>query len=116
MLTSIATKRAVGYLRVSSVGQTGERHSSLETQEARFNDYCERLGLHPVATFVDIVSGRRDDRQEYQRMLEYVEEGGADVIVVQFLDRFGRNPREILQRITGSFKTMECQWLPPMKT
>ncbi len=28
MLTSIATKRAVGYLRVSSVGQTGERHSS----------------------------------------------------------------------------------------
>ncbi len=98
MLTSIATKRAVGYLRVSSVGQTGERHSSLETQEARFNDYCERLGLLPVATFVDIVSGRRDDRKEYHRMLEYVEEGGADVIVVQFLDRFGRNPREILQR------------------
>ena len=31
-------------------------------------------------------------------MLEFVEEGGADVIVVQFLDRFGRNPREILQR------------------
>ncbi len=27
-----------------------------------------------------------------------MEEGGADVIVVQFLDRFGRNPREILQR------------------
>ena len=24
--------------------------------------------------------------------------GGADIIVVQFLDRFGRNPREILQR------------------
>ncbi len=70
MLTSLATKRAVGYLRVSSVGQTGERHSSLETQESRFNDYCERLGLLPVATFVDIVSGRRDDRKEYQRMLE----------------------------------------------
>ena len=98
MATSLATKRAVGYLRVSSVGQTGERHSSLETQESRFNDYCERLGLLPVATFVDISSGRRDDRKEYHRMLGYVEEGGADVIVVQFLDRFGRNPREILQR------------------
>ena len=55
MSTTLATKRAVGYLRVSSIGQTGERHSSLETQEARFNDYCERLGLLPVATFVDIV-------------------------------------------------------------
>ena len=49
MSTTLATKRAVGYLRVSSVGQTGERHSSLETQEARFNDYCERLGLLAVS-------------------------------------------------------------------
>jgi len=31
-------------------------------------------------------------------MLEYVAQGDADVIVVQFLDRFGRNPREILRR------------------
>ena len=31
-------------------------------------------------------------------MVQYVLEGGADVIIVQFLDRFGRNPREILQR------------------
>ncbi len=74
MLTSIATKRAVGHLRVSSVGQTGERHSSLETQEARFGDYCERLGLLPVATPVDIVFGRRDDRKDYRRMLEHIQE------------------------------------------
>jgi len=31
-------------------------------------------------------------------MVEYVLQGGADVIVVQFLNRFGRNPKEILQR------------------
>ncbi len=40
----------------------------------------------------------RDDRKEYRRLVDYVIKGGADVIVVQFLDRFGRNPREILQR------------------
>jgi site-specific DNA recombinase len=51
-----------------------------------------------MATFIDIVSGRRDDRKEYRGMLDYVLKGGADVIIVQFLDRFGRNPREILQR------------------
>ena len=98
MTTSIKTKRAVGYLRVSSPGQTGERHSSLETQEARFQEYCQRNDSTPVATFTDVVSGRRDDRAEYRRMLEYVMDGGADTVVVQFLDRFGRNPREILQR------------------
>jgi len=95
--TGILTQRAFGYLRVSSNKQTGERHSSLETQEAHFNEYCERHGFTPVATFTDIVTGRRDDRKEYRRMLEYASQGDADVIIVQFLDRFGRNPREILR-------------------
>jgi len=31
--TALATKRAVGYLRGSTPGQTGDQHSSLETQE-----------------------------------------------------------------------------------
>ena len=31
-------------------------------------------------------------------MVDFVTRGGAEVIVVQFLDRFGRNPREILRR------------------
>ncbi len=96
--TTLATKRAVGYLRVSSTGQVGERHSSLDTQKFRFEDYCHRCGLSPVASFVDVLSGKRDDRKEYRRMVEFVMAGGADVILVQFLDRFGRNPREILQR------------------
>jgi len=45
-----------------------------------------------------MVTGKRDDRKEYNHMLDYVRGGGADVIIVQFLDRFGRNPREILRR------------------
>jgi len=97
-ITTISTKRAVGYLRVSTPGQAGEQHSSLETQEAHVQNYCDRSDLTPVSTFVDVVSGRRDDRQEYRSMVEFVLQGGADVVVVQFLDRFGRNPREILQR------------------
>ena len=98
MTITIATKRAVGYLRVSSPGQTGERHSSLETQEARFRDYCQSQDLIPICTFIDVVTGRRDDRKQYLKMLEFVLQGGAEVIVVQFLDRFGRNPKEILRR------------------
>ena len=98
MNTTLKTKRAVGYLRVSTPGQTGNNHSSLETQESRYKEYCQRNELLPVCQFVDVVSGRRDDRKEYRRMVEYVLQGNADVIVVQYLDRFGRNPREILQR------------------
>lgn len=98
MITATAQKRAVGYLRVSDIKQAGEHHSSLETQETRFREYCQRYSLTPIATFTDVGTGRRDDRKEYRRMVDHAKLGGADVIVVQFLDRFGRNPKEILQR------------------
>ena len=93
MNTTFTTRRAVGYLRVSTPGQAGNEHNSLETQEGRYKEYCQRNDLLPVCHFVDVVSGRRDDRKEYQRMVDYAIEGNADVIVVQFLDRFVRNPR-----------------------
>jgi len=91
--------RAVGYYRVSSTNQVGERHVSLDTQEIRFVEYCESRGYQKATSFTDVASGRREDRPNYQRLLEFVRKGGADVIVVQFLDRFGRNPREILRRV-----------------
>lgn len=47
MSTTVSTKHAVGYLRVSSPGQTGERHSSLDTQKARFAEHCQRFDLLP---------------------------------------------------------------------
>ena len=72
MTTTLKAKRAVGYFRVSDPKQTGERHSSLDTQEARYQNYCKQHNLTPVATFTDVVSGRRDDRKEYRRMLEFV--------------------------------------------
>ncbi len=96
--TAIGTQRAVGYFRVSGPKQAGERHFSLPTQEARFREYCQTKDLTPVATYTDTLTGRRDDRQGYRQMVDFLLQGGADVVVVQFLDRFGRNPREILRR------------------
>jgi site-specific DNA recombinase len=97
--TASAVRRAVGYARVSTDQQAGERHVSLATQQAHIAEYCARRGYALMASFVDVASGRKDDRAHYQKMLTLVRGGGADVIVVQYLDRFGRNPREILLRI-----------------
>ena len=99
MVIASKTKRGVGYIRVSDPKQTGERHSSLETQEASYINYCKQYDISPIAAFTDVVSGRRDDRKEYHRMVDFVLQGGADVVIVKFLDRFGRNHREILRRI-----------------
>ena len=72
MPTVTDTATAVGYFRVSSPGQAGERHVSLEVQAANFNDYCRTHHLDSVTTFTDVASGRKDDRKEYRKMVEYV--------------------------------------------
>ena len=99
MTTAVRTTTAVGYFRVSSPGQAGERHVSLEAQATQFNDYCRAHNLEPVKTFTDIASGRKDNRQEYRHMLDYVTREGIGNVVVLFLDRFGRNPQELLPRV-----------------
>jgi site-specific DNA recombinase len=99
MVIALKTKEGVGYFRVSDPKQTGERHSSLETQETSYLNFCKNHNITPINTFTDIASGRRDDRKEYRRMVDYVLQGGANTVIVKFLDRLGRNPREILRRI-----------------
>jgi|GEM_PF-673904 len=98
MTIAIGSTTAVGYLRVSTPGQVGERHVSLDVQQAAFQQYCQTHLLHPIATFTDVASGRKDDRAQYQAMLRYIVEHDVGSVVVLFLDRFGRNPREILRR------------------
>ena len=46
MAMDVSTKRAVGYFRVSTAEQAGERHSSLEIQKARFQEITA-LGFRP---------------------------------------------------------------------
>lgn len=99
MTLKTTSLRAVGYARVSTHQQTGDHHASLETQEAHILAHVTNSDYRHVQTFVDVLSGRRDDRPEYMRMVEFVKAGGADVIIVQYLDRFGRNSQEILTRI-----------------
>ena len=99
MVTSITQKHFVGYIRVSSERQAREDRSSLGTQEARIRATVSNRDGILVKLFCDVESGRRDDRPEYQKMLKYVLEEDVDIVLVQYLDRFGRNPKEILSRI-----------------
>jgi DNA invertase Pin-like site-specific DNA recombinase len=43
-----------------------------------------------IADYCDVMTGRRHDRREYQRMLRHVPAREVDVVVVQFLNRLRR--------------------------
>ncbi|MGE0227809.1 MAG: recombinase family protein [Dehalococcoidia bacterium] len=90
--------RAAAYFRVSSEAQSRDDRNSFEVQRAAFARACAERGYDPVADYTDVMSGRRADRPEYQRMLAAARSRAFDVILVTWLDRFGRDDREITLR------------------
>lgn len=71
----------VGYARVSTTDQ------SIEAQLERLSD-CEKV-------FAEKLSGKRDDRPELARALEFVREG--DILVATRLDRLARSMAHLCQ-------------------
>lgn len=76
----------VGYARVSSISQNLDRQIEILKE----ND-CEKI-------FTEKKSGKNiKDREVFQEVLDFVRE--ADTLVVESLDRLGRNYDEIIQTI-----------------
>jgi len=75
----------IGYIRVSRDKQT----TALQ-EDAIQKVECKRV-------FIDTMSGVRDDRPEFQRMLDMARHG--DVIVVWRLDRLGRSLRHLIETV-----------------
>jgi len=97
MLTSTTT--ALIYTRVSTDEQAAEGYS-LDAQLSEARRYAARQQWIIGAEFQDVLSGKRDDRPQYQALLAEVRrlraEGRPAAVVVAALDRFGRS---ILERI-----------------
>lgn len=75
-----------GYIRVSSKGQEIERQLVAIKEQG----ITEERDI-----FIDKVSGKDFDREEYQRMKHHLRNG--DVLFIHSLDRLGRNKDMILQ-------------------
>ena len=88
-----APERAVVYARYSSHRQ-GEQ--SIEGQLAAAKTYADARGYTIVHEYVDrAMTGRNDNRDEFQQMLSDCSKKQFTVIIVWKVDRFGRNREEI---------------------
>jgi site-specific DNA recombinase len=89
--------RAVIYSRVSHTDQV-ENGSSLDTQHNQILSFCEYKNMEIVEHFTDAgISGRKyENRPNFVRMMQRVERGGINAVVVYSLSRFGRNIRDTL--------------------
>ena len=85
---------AVAYCRVSTTKQA-EKGVSLDTQIAAIRAYADTHGYELTETYVDVLSGTKDARPQYQRMLAALPEGGT--ILCWRLDRMGRRKSELFR-------------------
>lgn len=85
-------KKAVIYARYSSDKQTEQ---SIEGQLHVCNEYAKRLNITIIDNYIDrAISGKTDNRADFQKMLKDSSKKNWDYVIVYKLDRFSRNKYE----------------------
>lgn len=91
--------RAIGYIRVSIKEQAEEGHS-LYAQQLAIEQFCQARGWELVEIKADPgISGTKDDRQALKDLLQAVERGDCDVVIVHAIDRFYRDLQGLLRAL-----------------
>ncbi len=86
-------EKAVAYYRYSSHSQTEQ---SIEGQRTKAREYAAAKGYNLIHEYADrAMTGRNDDKEEFQKMLADATKHKFQVIIVWKIDRFGRNREEI---------------------
>ena len=94
-----ARKRVAAYARVSM-----EKDAMLHSLAAQVSYYSERIQRNPkweyAGVFADYgLTGTKETRPEFQRMLKECREGKIDLILVKSISRFARNTLTLLNTV-----------------
>lgn len=91
MLQIKSKKRVCAYARVSTSSEL--QGESLENQITYYEKYIKNnLEYEFVGIFADRgITGTRDNRPEFQRMMEKAKNGEVDLIITKSISRFARN-------------------------
>ena len=92
-------KRVAAYARVSM-----EKDAMLHSLAAQVSYYSERIQRNPeweyAGVFADFgLTGTKETRPEFQRMLQECREGKIDLILVKSISRFARNTLTLLNTV-----------------
>ena len=86
--------KAVAYFRVSTLSQ-GRSGLGLDAQKAAVAEIASQRGLVVLAEYIEVESGKRDDRPQLTSALHYARVTGS-LLVIAKLDRLSRNAAFLL--------------------
>ncbi len=81
------------YVRVSTTKQ------ELETQVKQCETYCKMKGFEVFKIYKDVISGTKESRPEFNKLLEDMRHYKFRAIVITKLDRIGRSLKHLLSLI-----------------
>lgn len=92
-------KKVAAYARVSN-GKDAMLHS-LSAQVSYYSNYIQQnKGWQFVGVYVDeAITGTKDNRAEFQQMLDLCRKGEIDLIITKSISRFARNTVTLLETI-----------------
>jgi len=94
----------IGYIRTS----TDLQENSVDTQQEQINTYAKLYKMDIDNTFVDFgLSGKNVDRKGFNDMLQLIQEGKVEKVVVKDLSRLNRNLMDMLKTIKV-FEQYDC--------
>ena len=105
-------KRAAGYIRVSTAEQS-TKGLSIETQIAEIKEYAKYHHMKLEDMYIDRgITARKslDKRLEFMRMMEDVQSGKINHIIVLRLDRFFRNVYDYHRMMNEYLTPNKCDW------
>ena len=107
-----SVKRAAGYIRVSTVEQS-LKGLSIETQISEIENYAKTHNMKLEGIYIDRgITARKQltKRVEFMRMMEDVQSGKIEHIIVLRLDRFFRNIYDYHRMMNEYLTPNNCDW------
>jgi putative DNA-invertase from lambdoid prophage Rac len=83
-------------VRVALYARVSTDEQELDNQIKQLYTYCERQGLTIINVYTDVISGVKDSRPGFNKLLEDMRQYKFDQIIVTKLDRIGRSLQHLL--------------------
>ena len=91
--------KTICYCRVSSRKSNGHSRQSNESQKLALRRYCQSQGIKRATYIEDHATGRNQDRQGFQKVMESCRSNKCQQLIVWKLDRLGRSMIETIKTI-----------------
>jgi DNA invertase Pin-like site-specific DNA recombinase len=101
-------KKVAIYCRVSSI--SGRQHQSIDAQLATLSEYCSQRGFIIYKKYCDEMSGARDDRPQYQALMQDARRAMFSGVLVYRFDRFSRSTKALVEALE-EFRTLNIDFI-----